>query len=108
MYDTSGVWSIGLGAPNQQTLSQGEGWPSVIIALIFIANSPQVIFSTLYFAFNSLISAMTLAHEWSQYAVSYYEHDRTTYGYSPVAILSGIIVGWIDAALVDRSGASTV
>ncbi|KAL2011596.1 hypothetical protein VTN00DRAFT_4314 [Thermoascus crustaceus] len=152
MYDTSGVWTIGLGAPNQQTVMKEDGWPSSIIALIIIANSPQVIFSTLCFAFNNLVSAITLAHEWSQYAVkrkglrvsispqgaqrsSYflslpyryavpmmtasavllwlisqslflvtvvaydvnqerdYHHDLTTCGYSPVAILSGVVVG---------------
>jgi hypothetical protein len=34
-----------------------------------MANTPQVVFSILYFAFNGAMTAMAQANEWSQYAV---------------------------------------
>jgi hypothetical protein len=34
-----------------------------------MANTPQVVYSILYFAFNGALTAMAQADEWSQYAV---------------------------------------
>ncbi|KAJ5601238.1 hypothetical protein N7510_010772 [Penicillium lagena] len=66
--DDTGAWMLGLGATSSQTLIHGV-WPTSTIANTLIANCPQLIFSMLYFAINGLLSAMALAHEWSQYAV---------------------------------------
>jgi hypothetical protein len=44
-------------------------WPTSLIANTIIANIPQLIFSTLYFAFNNIMSSMALAAEWSKYGI---------------------------------------
>ncbi|KAB8234257.1 uncharacterized protein BDW43DRAFT_318876 [Aspergillus alliaceus] len=62
------IWS-GLGITNTETLISGDAWPSSLLANTIIANTPQVIFSILYFASNSVFTAMALAAEWSNNAV---------------------------------------
>ncbi|KAE8162407.1 hypothetical protein BDV40DRAFT_288545 [Aspergillus tamarii] len=62
------IWS-GLGITNTETLISGNAWPPSLITNTIIANTPQVIFSVLYFASNSVLTAMTLAAEWSNYAL---------------------------------------
>ncbi|KAE8363430.1 hypothetical protein BDV27DRAFT_158828 [Aspergillus caelatus] len=68
-FDSTGIWSVGLGQTSTQTLISSGGYtiPSVV-ANSLVANLPQLIFSMLYFACNGLITTMALAHEWSQYA----------------------------------------
>ncbi|OQE44821.1 hypothetical protein PENCOP_c002G08560 [Penicillium coprophilum] len=65
----STVWQATLGEVNPGTLIIGNGWPSTLIPIVIIANIPQLLFSFLYFAFNSLLTAMNIAAEWSGYAV---------------------------------------
>ncbi|KAE8381623.1 hypothetical protein BDV26DRAFT_301230 [Aspergillus bertholletiae] len=62
------IWS-GLGITNTETLISGNAWPPSLLTNTIIANTPQVIFSVLYFACNGVFTAMTLAAEWSNYAV---------------------------------------
>jgi hypothetical protein len=38
-----------------------------LIGNVLIVNSPQIIFSSIYFSFNGLLTSMTLAAEWSSY-----------------------------------------
>ncbi|KAL3485839.1 hypothetical protein BJX62DRAFT_247255 [Aspergillus germanicus] len=45
-------------------------WPTALIPNTIIANIPHLIFSTLYFGFNSLMTGMSLSVEWSRYALS--------------------------------------
>lgn len=67
--DTAEIWSGGLGALNSQTIVRGTGWPTSLIANTIIANTPQAVFSILYFASNAVFTTMSLAAEWSDYAV---------------------------------------
>ncbi|KAJ6188446.1 hypothetical protein N7519_003354 [Penicillium mononematosum] len=66
----SPVWRATLGEANASTLIKGGNWPSTLIPIVIIANIPQLIFSFLYFAFNSLLTAMNIAAEWSRFAVN--------------------------------------
>ncbi|BCS26984.1 uncharacterized protein APUU_60032A [Aspergillus puulaauensis] len=67
--DTSRVWKLGLGAADPLTILKGDHWPVSLIANSLIANTPQAIFSVLYFVFNSVFTTMGLSAEWSDYAV---------------------------------------
>lgn len=67
--DTSRVWKLGLGAVDPLTILKGDHWPISLIANSLIANTPQTIFSVLYFILNGVFSTMVLAAEWSDYAV---------------------------------------
>ncbi|KAL5050120.1 hypothetical protein BDW71DRAFT_195051 [Aspergillus fruticulosus] len=64
------VWNAEFGSVNAQALIKGDSWPTSMISNTIIANIPQLIFSTLYFIFNGVITTMTLAAEWSTYAIS--------------------------------------
>ncbi|KAF1982525.1 hypothetical protein K402DRAFT_340141 [Aulographum hederae CBS 113979] len=67
--DASTLWGMGVGAISQETLIKGDDFPTTITTNAFIANAPQPIFSFLYFSYNSLFTTMTLAQEWSQFAI---------------------------------------
>lgn len=62
------IWKQQLGAVVADTLIKGDNWPNTLLPNILIANAPQLIYSFIYFAFNSMLTAMTLAAEWSGYA----------------------------------------
>jgi hypothetical protein len=68
----STAFGLGFGAVEPLALIQKEsiedGWPTNIIALALIANSPQVLLSFVYFSYNSLFTAMLTGHEWMSYA----------------------------------------
>ncbi|KAJ5780256.1 hypothetical protein N7457_005416 [Penicillium paradoxum] len=63
------IWKQELGAILADTLIKGNHWPNTLLPNVIIANAPQLIFSFIYFAFNSVLTAMTLAAEWSTYAI---------------------------------------
>ncbi|PLB49785.1 hypothetical protein P170DRAFT_510249 [Aspergillus steynii IBT 23096] len=63
------VWNVGLGEATAQTIIKGDYWPTTVGVNLLVANAAQLIFSMLYFSTNSLLSAMTLAAEWSRFAV---------------------------------------
>ncbi|KAL5051377.1 hypothetical protein BDW71DRAFT_202560 [Aspergillus fruticulosus] len=59
-------WSLGsgLGAVQTETMIQAEeDWPTDLIPNIPIANTPQLLFSFLYFISNGILSKMALAVE---------------------------------------------
>jgi hypothetical protein len=49
---------MGLGAVNSQTLITGSGWVTSLIPNTLVANTPQLIFSIIYFAFNGIFTAI--------------------------------------------------
>lgn len=49
---------------NNQDLSG----PAGVILIVLVANSPQILLSFLYFAYNGLFTCMLLAEEWSAYS----------------------------------------
>lgn len=64
------VWKQPLGTVSSKTvITVPGGWPNGFLPNVLIANSPQLIFSLLYFAFNSLLTSMCLAAEWSSSAI---------------------------------------
>lgn len=56
------------GAISSQNIVNAQDSGSNFITNSFIANLPQVIFSFLYVAYNSLLTSMCLAAEWSRFA----------------------------------------
>ncbi|KAL4966624.1 uncharacterized protein BDV14DRAFT_207919 [Aspergillus stella-maris] len=67
--NTSSVWTSGLGAVNTETMIDALGWPGGLIPNVLIANIPQLIFSFLYFMSNAILTNMTLASEWDNFAL---------------------------------------
>ncbi|KAL4796123.1 hypothetical protein BDV19DRAFT_361546 [Aspergillus venezuelensis] len=68
--DGSAVWDASFGSINAQALIKGSNWPTSLISNTLIANTPQLLFSILYFAFNSTMSKICLAAEWANYSVN--------------------------------------
>jgi hypothetical protein len=68
----STAFGLGFGAVNPLALisskSLDNSWPKDIIRLSLIANSPQVLLSFVYFAYNGLFTAMLTGNEWVSYA----------------------------------------
>ncbi|KAJ8109018.1 hypothetical protein OPT61_g7764 [Boeremia exigua] len=62
------AFRLGFGAVDQRTMIFSLELPTDMAGLALIANSPQVILSFLYFAYNNLFTAMLLAYEWTSYA----------------------------------------
>ncbi|GMG00502.1 unnamed protein product [Aspergillus oryzae var. brunneus] len=110
-FDSTGIWSVGLGQISTQTLISSGGYTiSSVVANSLVANLPQLIFSMLYFACNGLITTMALAHEWSHYAIQWkglrvsaepMGSQRSTYflslpyRYAIPFIISSTLVHWL-------------
>ncbi|OJJ99641.1 hypothetical protein ASPACDRAFT_52322 [Aspergillus aculeatus ATCC 16872] len=62
------AWTLGLGAVTSNSLISGLHWPTSLVKNVLIANSPQLVFSFLYLAFNGLLTCLTMAAELSGYA----------------------------------------
>ena len=68
MTDIIAILRLGFGAVDARTLMASDSLPSDIAKLALIANSPQIMLSLLYFAYNSLLTAMLMGYEWRSYA----------------------------------------
>lgn len=104
---TSNAFRLGFGAIDPRTLISSGSMPTDMVSLALIANLPQVILSFLYFAYNSLFTAMLMGYEWMSYAhkrkglrISRIPtgHQRSTYFLQlpyrfgvPLVILSGTL-----------------
>ena len=64
----SALARLGYGSVDPRTTILWDQMKVGIYSAAFIANSPQVILSLLYFSYNALFTAMLLGHEWSSYA----------------------------------------
>jgi hypothetical protein len=68
--DLKSLWGLGFGSTNELTLI-GLGWDAKgeksLIWNVLLPNLPQLIFSVLYFQYNSLFTCMAAAKEWSNY-----------------------------------------
>ena len=59
------IWSMEMGKPTGSTIIvDGQD----VIALVLLANSPQLVYSMLYFLSNGLLTNMLLAAEYNNYA----------------------------------------
>ncbi|QPC76909.1 hypothetical protein HYE68_007661 [Fusarium pseudograminearum] len=73
--DFKSLWGLGFGTANELTLIYGSAGfsnkpqrePQNIFPKVLISNIPQLIFSILYFQYNSLYTAMAAAKEWSDF-----------------------------------------
>lgn len=66
---TSGedIWKTKLGAITSQTIISTDESGQSLIANSITANLPQLIFSFLYVAYNSILTSMCVAAEWSRF-----------------------------------------
>ena len=63
------LMSLSFGAMSGSTLIKtNSSLRSSLIAMVILANSPQLVLSILYFSYNSLFTCMLLGKEWSGYA----------------------------------------
>ncbi|KAL3465623.1 hypothetical protein BJX64DRAFT_285228 [Aspergillus heterothallicus] len=71
-HTADGIWSLSLGAISPLTMITCAAalWPKTLIPATLLANTPQLIFTILYFMSNSILTAMALATEWSAFAQS--------------------------------------
>ncbi|KAL3448253.1 hypothetical protein BJX65DRAFT_275360 [Aspergillus insuetus] len=67
--DQSGLWTSGLASINTKTMIDTLNWPGGLIPNTLIANTPQLIFSVLYFMCNAILTNMALAAEWDRFAI---------------------------------------
>ncbi|KAF5964045.1 hypothetical protein FBULB1_13014 [Fusarium bulbicola] len=69
--DLKSLWNLGFGSANEFKLISGLRWEDMreksLIWNVLLANLPQLIFSFLYFQYNSLFTCMAAAKEWSDH-----------------------------------------
>ena len=67
------IWNLGIGSVSETALMSNfagsESIESSLVSSIFTANSPQLIFSILYFLYNGIFTAMLAGKEWSDFGV---------------------------------------
>ena len=68
--DAATIMRLGFGAVDARTVINGENdeFPTDVVSLALIANSPQVILSLIYFSYNATFTAMLMGFEWMTYA----------------------------------------
>lgn len=65
-WSLSKQWNLGFGSANSETYL---GFQEVnMIALVLLSNTPQLVFSIIYFTTNSLLSCMLVTAEYNDYA----------------------------------------
>ena len=69
----SHLWSLGFGKINSETLiyinhTLNLTSPASVVLIVLIANSPQILLSFLYLAYNGIFTCILLAEEWNAYA----------------------------------------
>lgn len=72
-FDGAPTWSKilanGIGTATGQTVITG-GMPLPFLAVVVLTNVPQLLLSLIYFSYNSLLTTIAAANEWSQFAVT--------------------------------------
>ncbi|KAH3940622.1 hypothetical protein HBH70_025720 [Parastagonospora nodorum] len=68
LMSTSDVFRFSFGAVDPRAFILRAVMPNDIVTLDSIANSPQILLSFMYFAYNSLFTAMLMGYEWVSYA----------------------------------------
>ena len=127
--DARSLWDLGFGSANELTLISGRSWGdgkdnSRLIRNVFQSNLPQLVFSFLYFQYNSIFTCMAAAEEWSSYGnkrrslrVSSNPRGKQRsryflqlpYRYSVPLLLASILMHWmlsqsIFLVAIERSG----
>ncbi|KAJ0417378.1 hypothetical protein BJY00DRAFT_303509 [Aspergillus carlsbadensis] len=66
----SGLWTSGFATIDTRTMVSTDYWSRTLISNTLVANIPHLIFSTLYFLINGVLTTMALSTEWSAFGVS--------------------------------------
>ncbi|CAG8930226.1 unnamed protein product [Penicillium salamii] len=64
------IWKLEFGTVDANAIVSAEPWPDTAVLNVLIANSPQLIYSVLYFTMNGILTSMCLADEWSRFSIS--------------------------------------
>ncbi|KAK3360958.1 hypothetical protein B0T24DRAFT_643184 [Lasiosphaeria ovina] len=69
--DLGSLWDLGFGTTSEKTLVSFQDQPQAgsLGSMVVLANTPHVIFSLLYFRYNSMFTRMLAAREWSSFGV---------------------------------------
>ena len=65
------LWSLGFGNVRAETVIGSMNFlgSSGLVAAVLVANSPQLVLSFLYFAYNGIFTCMLITEEWCGYAL---------------------------------------
>ena len=62
------IWNMGFGAINPRSILDFTGsFQNSLMSMIFLANTPQLLMSSLYMMYNCLYTAMASADEWDRF-----------------------------------------
>ncbi|KAL4779057.1 hypothetical protein BJX76DRAFT_365635 [Aspergillus varians] len=65
-----GLWTSGFATIDTRTMISTYYWRDDIISNSLVANIPHLIFSSLYFLINGVLTTMALSAEWSSFSIS--------------------------------------
>ncbi|KAL4864367.1 hypothetical protein BDV12DRAFT_201145 [Aspergillus spectabilis] len=65
-----GLWTSGFATIDTRTMISTYYWPDNLISNSLIANIPHLIFSSLYFLINGVLTTMALSAEWSSFSIT--------------------------------------
>ncbi|KAL3461696.1 hypothetical protein BJX64DRAFT_260307 [Aspergillus heterothallicus] len=66
----SGLWTSGFATIDTRTMVSTVYWSHTLISNSLVANIPHLLFSTLYFLINGVMTTIALSTEWSAFGVS--------------------------------------
>ncbi|KAL3442239.1 hypothetical protein BJX65DRAFT_287200 [Aspergillus insuetus] len=66
----SGLWTSGFATIDTRTMVSTVYWSDTLISNSLVANIPHLLFSTLYFLINGVMTTMALSTEWSAFGIS--------------------------------------
>ncbi|KAL2807889.1 hypothetical protein BJX63DRAFT_410906 [Aspergillus granulosus] len=66
----TGLWTSGFAATDTRTMVSTYYWPANLISNSLVANIPHLLFSSLYFLTNGVLTTMALSTEWSAFGAS--------------------------------------
>ncbi|KAL3475755.1 hypothetical protein BJX99DRAFT_259191 [Aspergillus californicus] len=64
------LWTSGFATIDTRTMVATVYWPSSLISNSLIANIPHLLYSSLYFLLNGVLTTMSLSTEWSSFAIA--------------------------------------
>lgn len=61
------IWSLGFGSLNANALVKNDPRNNSLVGMILLVNLPQLVLAVLYFMYNSTLTCMLAASEWSRF-----------------------------------------
>lgn len=112
------IWAQGLGTINPNAIfpisGLSGGSDSSLLGAVILINTPQMLFSMLYYLYNSLFTSMWIGREWGQFAQGLKTlrvtdpqgEQRSTYWLSlpwrvsmPLVVISGLLQWFVSRGL---------